>query len=254
MRLASAILAILTTTAVSNTVAQPIFDPRERVFDEKKGKGVFVNKLTSFEMGCYNEKDPSSLEQGGAKGRSYRGLVSYTASGRTCKNWLSDNKWSGAAETATPDREEDGIMKWGNGLGNHNYCRNPNTDSLDGFDKPWCFTLDPKRPKEVCNIPKCEDQDGAKSPEYWWSEASNLASKMKEGMSPDEPAPCICKMSRGAFGKDISRDFYGEKETFASEGGDGPRVRPEEDDRPLGFLQNSRIGRTKDGRPCTCGH
>jgi len=203
------------------------------------------NKLTPFEMGCYYVKDPSASEQGGAKGRSYRGLVSYTSSGRTCKNWLSDNPWKGAGLTATPDQEdkENGIMKWGNGLGNHNYCRNP--DPSQGFDKPWCFTMDPKVPKEACNIDVCANHE----PDHYWNEAQDLANIMKDGMSLDEPTPCTCKRHSGAFGKDISRDFYGEKETFASEGGDGKQVGLK---AKAGFLQNTLTGRTKDGKPCFC--
>jgi len=235
------ILVILPNTdavAVSNTVAQPIFDPRERVFDAEKGRHITVNKLTPMEMGCYFVKDPSASEQGGAKGRSYRGLVSYTISGRRCKNWLSDNPWKGAGLTATPDKEDkkNGIMKWGNGLGNHNYCRNP--DPSQGFNKPWCFTMDPKVPKEECNIDVCKNTE----PEHYWNEAQDLANTMKDAMSLDEPTPCTCKRHSGAFGKDISRDFYGEKEDFASE------------KAKAGFLQNKLTGTTKDGKPCFCQH
>jgi len=190
------------------------------------------NKLTPFEMGCYYVKDPSASEQGGAKGKSYRGLVSHTISGRTCKNWLSDNPWKGAGLTATPDKEKDGIMKWGNGLGNHNYCRNP--DPSQGFDKPWCFTMDPKVPKEACNIEECKHTE----PKHYWNEAQDLANTMKDGMSLTEPTPCTCKHHSGAFGKDVSRDFYGAKETFAS--------------NKAGFLQNALTGRTQDGKPCFC--
>lgn len=182
-------------------------------------------KLTSFEMGCYYAEDPSyhadrpPSEKGGAKGRSYRGLVSYTVSGRTCKNWLSDNPWKGAGQTATPDVEEGGIMKWGNGLGNHNYCRNP--DGAEGFDKPWCFTLDPKVPKEACNIEQCPD----KQPEYV-NIAEKLGKTMRSGMSVPG-----CKCADQLFGSTVTTE-----------------------DTSVKFLQNTRMGRTKDGKPCTCRH
>merc|ERR1719401_2249105 len=49
----------------------------------------------------------------------------------------------------------------GPGIGNHNYCRNPN----GAKDKPWCFTVDSQKPWEYCEVPKCKN-DGA-PPEPW---------------------------------------------------------------------------------------
>lgn len=176
-------------------------------------------KLTQFEMGCYYEKAPFG-EKGGDLGRSYRGLVSITESGRECRNWVSKNKWKGAALSATPDREQaDGTMEWGNGLGNHNYCRNP--DKKEGFEKPWCFTTDPKREKEACNIDKC-----ASTQRKFVNEATKLAKTMKSGMSlPD----CLC-----------GSHLFGSSDTSK--------------DTSVKFLQNEHMGRTKDGKPCHCRH
>lgn len=192
------------------------------------------SKLTPFDMDCYREKD-SLTERDGAKGRSYRGLVSYTASGRTCKNWSGKNPWKGANMSSTPDLEDSisGVMHWGNGLGNHNYCRNPDGHMAKPTnDRPWCFTTDPKKPIEVCNIPKCE-----KTKDYV-SMAKSLGEKMKSGMKV--PA-CECV---DFFKKDEDGNFI--VETGTSSGSDLDHVGE--------FLQGARMGRTKDGKPCSCHH
>merc|ERR1740117_1781303 len=132
---------------------------------------ITAPKMTSFEMGCYMEADPAG-ESGGAKGRSYRGLVTSTVSGRTCQKWTSDHPHAEAAAiSATADKDTDGLMAWGNGVGNHNYCRNPDSS----MDTPWCFTQDPNaaNKKEACSIDKCP----AKARDFS-DEASTLATKI----------------------------------------------------------------------------
>uniref|UniRef100_A0A8C9T127 Macrophage stimulating 1 n=1 Tax=Scleropages formosus TaxID=113540 RepID=A0A8C9T127_SCLFO len=75
-------------------------------------------------------------------GKTYRGKVSKTESGRDCQQWWSkfphDHRW-----TPSPT----------NGL-ELNYCRNPDGDRIG----PWCYTTDPERRYESCNIPRCEDE------------------------------------------------------------------------------------------------
>merc|ERR1719375_2047648 len=103
-------------------------------------------------MGCYEEED---------SGKSYRGLKTQSLSGRTCQKWTAQHPHE-ITLAIGPD----------NGLGNHNYCRNP-----DGSEsKPWCYTLDTRaeHAKEACEIPKCK---GARRD--YVSEAEDLAVDIK---------------------------------------------------------------------------
>ncbi|KAF3856198.1 hypothetical protein F7725_016921 [Dissostichus mawsoni] len=76
------------------------------------------------------------------KGEDYRGKVFTTRGGLKCQQWWSkfphDHRWT---PTAT------------NGL-ELAYCRNPDGDRIG----PWCYTTDPERRYESCNIPQCKDE------------------------------------------------------------------------------------------------
>uniref|UniRef100_A0A8C0ATJ1 Plasminogen n=1 Tax=Buteo japonicus TaxID=224669 RepID=A0A8C0ATJ1_9AVES len=75
-------------------------------------------------------------------GRDYRGTVAKTARGRTCQEWSSQRPHS--HDYFTPKTHpEAGLDK--------NYCRNPDGD----VNGPWCYTTDPRKAWEYCDIPKC---------------------------------------------------------------------------------------------------
>ena len=67
-------------------------------------------------------------------GRAYSGKTNTTRSGRKCQMW----------SVKTPHDHSFG------GVGEHNYCRSP-----DG-DAPWCYTTDPRKEREYCEVHHCE--------------------------------------------------------------------------------------------------
>ncbi|XP_039767949.1 tissue-type plasminogen activator isoform X2 [Ornithorhynchus anatinus] len=80
-------------------------------------------------------------------GLTYRGTWSVTDSGADCLNWnssaLTQKKFSG--------RRPDAIKL---GLGNHNYCRNPDKDS-----RPWCYVFRKgEYTWEFCSTPLCTQE------------------------------------------------------------------------------------------------
>ena len=77
------------------------------------------------------------------KGRNYRGYLDYTAQGITCQYWTS--QYPHRHKTITGNRNIDVVR---NGLGDHNYCRNPNAKKA----KPWCFTALDGTKWQYCDI------------------------------------------------------------------------------------------------------
>ncbi|KAM9043476.1 tissue-type plasminogen activator [Megaptera novaeangliae] len=84
------------------------------------------------------------------RGVTYRGRWSTAESGAECVNWNS----SSLAMKPYSGRRPDAIRL---GLGNHNYCRNPDQDS-----KPWCYVFKAgKYISEFCSTPACgKEKDG----------------------------------------------------------------------------------------------
>ncbi|XP_075853528.1 tissue-type plasminogen activator isoform X2 [Microcebus murinus] len=78
------------------------------------------------------------------QGASYRGTWSTAESGAQCVSWNS----SALARKPYNGRRPDAPRL---GLGNHNYCRNPDQDS-----KPWCYVFKAGRySSEFCSTPAC---------------------------------------------------------------------------------------------------
>uniref|UniRef100_A0A672QTZ4 Plasminogen activator, tissue type n=1 Tax=Sinocyclocheilus grahami TaxID=75366 RepID=A0A672QTZ4_SINGR len=80
----------------------------------------------------------------GGQGLGYRGTWSISMSGLECINW---NSSSLRGKKFTARRPEANTL----GLGNHNYCRNP-----DGDTKPWCYVYKKAQFSwEFCFLPTC---------------------------------------------------------------------------------------------------
>ncbi|CAH1253329.1 LPA [Branchiostoma lanceolatum] len=73
-------------------------------------------------------------------GTSYRGTVSVTETGKTCQRWDSQTPHWHSRKPA--DYPSSGLEE--------NYCRNP-----DGDSGVWCFTMDPSKRWERCDVPVC---------------------------------------------------------------------------------------------------
>ncbi|CAM2111572.1 unnamed protein product [Caretta caretta] len=73
-------------------------------------------------------------------GENYHGKISQTESGMECQHWDSQKPHShGYIPSNFPEKNL-----------RMNYCRNP-----DGEPRPWCFTTNPTKRWEFCNIPRC---------------------------------------------------------------------------------------------------
>ncbi|XP_035686690.1 uncharacterized protein LOC118422928 isoform X2 [Branchiostoma floridae] len=74
-------------------------------------------------------------------GASYRGTVAVTRSGRTCQRW---DRQTPHEHTRTSDNYPSSGLE-------ENYCRNP-----DGTPGVWCYTTDPNKRWDFCDVPVCD--------------------------------------------------------------------------------------------------
>ncbi|KAF6114449.1 hypothetical protein HJG60_010449 [Phyllostomus discolor] len=73
-------------------------------------------------------------------GENYEGKISKTISGLECQAWGSQSPHThGYLPSKFPNKNLE-----------MNYCRNP-----DAEPRPWCFTTDPNKRWEFCDIPRC---------------------------------------------------------------------------------------------------
>ncbi|XP_044193953.1 hyaluronan-binding protein 2-like isoform X2 [Thunnus albacares] len=107
-----------------------------------KGSSSFQCSCPAGYNGKFCEVDPNDCYQ--EDGEFYRGMVSVTVDGEDCLDW---NSYFVLQKGGDPFKEYAGF----DGIGPHNYCRNP-----DGDDQPWCFINKNGTLKwGYCNIKKC---------------------------------------------------------------------------------------------------
>ncbi|XP_019614671.1 PREDICTED: hepatocyte growth factor-like [Branchiostoma belcheri] len=74
------------------------------------------------------------------RGASFRGKVPVTNTGRICQRW--DSQMPHGHGKTPSGYSSSGLER--------NYCRNP-----DGGNGVWCYTMDPDRRWELCDVPQC---------------------------------------------------------------------------------------------------
>ncbi|XP_077862164.1 apolipoprotein(a)-like [Saccoglossus kowalevskii] len=105
---------------------------------------------------CFKESDASD----------YRGKVSTTISGKTCQKWTDQTPHS---HTRTPANFPTA------GLGNHNYCRNP-----DEKVQTWCYTTTPSKRWELCYVGEPYDNCIGTTASHYESSFASYAPKTGE--------------------------------------------------------------------------
>ncbi|XP_077997548.1 uncharacterized protein LOC144450729 isoform X2 [Glandiceps talaboti] len=80
------------------------------------------------------------------EGVDYRGSIDVTSSGKTCQKW---SEQSPHQHNYSPD------LVTNQGLGDHNFCRNPG--QAFGQSQPWCYTTDPDVVWEHCDMAKPQE-------------------------------------------------------------------------------------------------
>ncbi|CAL1586589.1 unnamed protein product [Knipowitschia caucasica] len=108
---------------------------------ESNSKTEMVLRRTST---VYYEKKVYLLECVNGLGTDYRGTKTTTKSGKTCQRWRTK---SPHVPNITPQTHTKADLI-------SNYCRNPDEDS----GGPWCYTTDPNKRWENCNVASCTEE------------------------------------------------------------------------------------------------
>ncbi|KAM7340921.1 hypothetical protein ACRRTK_001536 [Alexandromys fortis] len=107
--------------------------------ENSKGSSIIrMRDVILFEKRVYLSECKTGI------GKNYRGTMSKTKNGVTCQKWSAT---SPHVPNYSPNTHpNDGLEE--------NYCRNPDNDDKG----PWCYTTDPDKRYDYCDIPECEEE------------------------------------------------------------------------------------------------
>ena len=136
--------------------------------------------------------------------KDYRGFLNVTKKGYECQKWTEQTP---NAHTRTPDRYPDA------GLGDHNYCRNP--DSRSGG--AYCYVNSAETNRDYCDVPTCGDEHSARrlvlqalltTPEF------HSTAPIKPAANKDRPAPVPAPPTGNDYKAIVYLFFSGGADTF----------------------------------------
>jgi len=138
-----------TASPVDSSTAAPVAQPNQPTATNPSPTIAPTEPPVDSPTGACDASDPEVCGCASVDQADYRGTISFTASGRQCQAWSSQSPHS---HSRTSSRFP------GTGL-EANYCRNP-----DGEDAAWCYTTDPNKRWELCEVPTCGESNAATDP------------------------------------------------------------------------------------------
>lgn len=108
---------------------------------------VNCNRVANFICETEKASPNTTVDCYHGNGTDYRGTRAVSTKGSHCLKWSKSRKINPRTH---PDK----------GLGDHNYCRNPDNDT-----RPWCWTNYRRNLFGYCDIPKCPDVPVSTTPE-----------------------------------------------------------------------------------------
>ena len=150
-----------------------------------------------------NETGKECRDSGDERGSKYRGTINRTKSGRLCQKWTSQ----------TPQKHNFApIGKGKRGLGDHNYCRNPNNSA-----NIWCYNSEGTSPKwQKCIVPVCREctwHETVGTASFTKSNAMNECDKVKDCKAITCDGDFFCWLSDGTSNSAEPKVWVYTKET-----------------------------------------
>uniref|UniRef100_A0AAY4BXU6 Plasminogen n=1 Tax=Denticeps clupeoides TaxID=299321 RepID=A0AAY4BXU6_9TELE len=130
--------------------AEAAFTCRSFVYAEKDQECLTIPANSKIEMvlrrmsSVLYEKKLFLKECVDGTGTNYRGTKSRTKSGKVCQRW--DSKFP-HVPNITPEKYPRADLE-------KNFCRNPDNDAAG----PWCYTTDPEKRWETCEVQSCSEE------------------------------------------------------------------------------------------------